>query len=239
MKNTNTIIAEALLKNFTVKNHKDATINGGQVGVDIYGKWDIAIKAAHECFYTYQHDVVDVAIAKSASVDTTRAMNALQELLDLIGEVNGHAITKNSAMLEMVSKHAIKSKEDLVGRAMTIASELKNLRSEYNNLSNGVNPEYVEKLEKDIADKEAELKLEKSKPDSAKKFQTRTSLAVFRYNVERALAEIISKQSTKTWEELEAEAEALRAKRRAATKAKRAAQKAEAEAKAKAETAKA
>ena len=43
MKNTNTIIAEALLKNFTVKNHKDATINGSQVGADIYGKWDIAI----------------------------------------------------------------------------------------------------------------------------------------------------------------------------------------------------
>ena len=229
------IYAEALTLNHTVKAHKNATINGGQIGVDNFAKWDVAVSAAREAFYTYQKECIDRSIDHAVKANTTNAYNALQAILDLIGEVNGRKLIKSEEMLVAVSRHAIKEKEELIGKAALVNSQLKNYRIERDNVHTGMNEDYIASLEENIAAKEAELKLLKTQPDSAKKTKTRQLDSVFRYKLETTLAEFIKAQSAKSWAELEAEEEARRAERKAAAKARRAAKKAAEKAQAKAE----
>ena len=232
----NTIFADALIHNATIKTRRSAMINGGQVGIENYAKWRTVTHNAFELFYKYQTACMHNAIAAGADpADTTRAMNALQEILDLIGEVKGHKIIKSVDMLVIVSKYAMKDKEDLVGEALTVKSQLDNYKKEYKDVHTGMNPKYVEELEKKIEETSAKLTALKCETNSAKTYKTRNNESTFRFNLERTLAQIINKQEAKTWEELEAEEEARKAERKAKAKAYRQAKRqAEAKAKAKA-----
>lgn len=222
----NTIFAQTLITNLTIKNHKSSMLNGEAIGAENFAKWQFAMKCAYEAFYRYQSECFNLAKkGEDATPDATNAFKELQAILNLIGEVNGHAIPKSMQLLNAVSQYAIKTKEVYVGKAGLVKSELDNYKREYRNLANGVNEEYVEKLEKNIAEKEEELRILATAIDSADKSKTRANWATFRYNVETTLAQVISDQQAKSWEELEAEAEAKRAERRAKTKAKKQAKK--------------
>jgi hypothetical protein len=223
---SNTIFTTAIQQNFTTKNHTAARINGAQIGIENYAKWKSAIDSAYEHFYTYQKKCVDTAISKTEAVaPTTAAMDALGVIIDLIGEVNGFKLRKSVDMLNVVSVAAIRWKEERVGEALTVHSQIKNLETQLDEVAAGMSEEYVQSLETQLAEKKARLEVLDAQPESAQKQKTRASKNTYRYNIERELGAIINEQSMKSWEELEAERAAAKAIAKANRKAKKSAKK--------------
>ena len=211
MNNNMTIFAQALTVNSTIKSRKAALINGEHIGVDNFAKWKAATHEAYMTFYNYNQKVLEGAFTEGVDTVkvTTYAMNALQALLDLIGDVNGHRIVKNTDMIKnvlaSVAPYSIKNKTERVGEACKVASELANYKKEYRNLGNGVSAEYVAELEKNIEETKARLATLDTMPGSGATSKIRVNESTFRFELERTLAQIITKQSMKTWEELEEE----------------------------------
>lgn len=223
----NTIIAETLVMNLTIKNHKDAVINGNSVGSENNAKWQFAMKKLWEACYSYQCACFNNA-KTGAPVDNEKAMNAIQEVLDLIGAVNEFKIHRSPEMLAAISGFAIRDTEKLAGEALTVKSQLKNYEKEYENIHAGMNPGYIKALEKNIEEAKATLKALTGTTGSADKGKGKVSYNTFKYKTETNLAQIISEQKAKTWEELEAEEKERKAKKKEAKKAAKAAAKANA-----------
>ena len=87
-------IAIALMDNMTVSNSSKAKLSAELVGVDEFSSWKFAETIAYEALYRYaaaRHNAAHMG--ESASVDskiTSNAMQAVQMMLDCVGEVNGH-----------------------------------------------------------------------------------------------------------------------------------------------------
>ena len=225
-----TIIHATLEVNFTKKSA--SAITGDQLGADIFASWKSAVENCRRAFYKYEEAKhIAAGLGENGTVDkdiTSAAFNALQAVLDLVGEVNGHPIVKNQSLLDELAVKAVSEKEPLAGRALTIKSQLDNAKARLEALSyNGVNPESVANVEAQIAELEEELKIAKKETGSCAPMGTRVAEGTFRKKFEKGLyALAIEKQALKSWEELEAEEEARKAERRAKTKAKRDAAKA-------------
>lgn len=216
-------IAKTLVHNLTVHNNKEATVNGGQIGVDAYASWKSALENAWRDFYKYRRamQIVEINPDKSCKDERIQAFNSLQSILDLVGEVNGHAIHKSPELLDDLSKHAMAAKKSLTGDAMRIQSELKNLKAEFEKPNNGATEEWTKSMEEQISAKEEELKLAKKQAGSASKFDDRAKFQTFARNFETNLAKVINGQVAKSWEELEAEDQARKDAARARRKASR------------------
>lgn len=235
MNNKNmSIIAQALTVNATIKSRKAAMLNGEHIGIEDFAKWKAATHEVYMTFYNYNQKVLEAAFTENVDTVkvTTYAMNALQALLDMIGDVNGHRIVKNPDMIKSVlvsvANYATKDKTERVGEALKVASELANYKKEYRNISNGMSEEYISALEKNIEEHTARLATLDAMPGSAKVSKTRANEATFRFALERTLAQIINCQAMKTWEELEEEEKARKEEKKARKYAKRAAAKANA-----------
>lgn len=233
MKNAMNIFAETLAVGGTIYNKNAARITGDKVGAENYAKWKIAMANAHRAFYIYKN-VIDNTL-RGRVVDkqtaTANAFEALQNILDLIGEINGFKLAKSQELLDEVAKYAVTEKTELIGEAMTIKSKLDNCKSDLKNAGydeetgrgyNGVDPAHIESLLEKKAELEEELALAKKSPDSGRPVDEKKSFTAFCVDFERKIAKLSNDQYMKTWEELEAEAEAKRKERRAKTKAKKA-----------------
>ena len=223
-------IANALMDNMTVSNSSKAKLTAEVVGVEEFASWKFAETVAYEALYRYaaaRHNVAHEG--ESARVDsklTTNAMQAIQMMLDCIGEVNGYAICKNQAMLDVLAGCAIAAKKPLAGEAFKQDSIVKNYRSQLKDVNVGMSEEYV-------ADLTAKYEAAKIKLDELKKLEnscttvyTRVTFNGFRSKIEQAMGAIVAEQNAKTWEELEAEKEERRKARRAKTAEKKKAAKA-------------
>lgn len=221
-------IAQTLANNITVKDKKSARVTGDFVGVDAYASWKNALETAHTAFYKYERAKISLANGTIASIKTERsnAVDALRAITTLIGEVNGVMIDSSVEALDTISKYAIKDIERLAGTALTLDSEIKNLKKQLDEVSTGMNPDYVTSLEEALEAKEEELRLEKKRAGSAVKTTTMTTFSAFVYNAETRLAKIITKQEAQSYEEIVAEREAKKAANRAKAKARRDANKA-------------
>ena len=220
-------IAKTLVHNSTIMNNKEATMNGGQIGIDAYASWKSALENAHRTFYKYECAIITASIdpEKSAKDATSEAFKSLQTILDLVGEVNGHPIHKSAELLGILSKYAMVDKRERIGNAMLIQSQIKNLRTELRNINDGVSQEWIDAKEKELSAKQEELRMADKQSDSASKYNTRTTYGTFAVKVECALAKIIKGQEAKTWEELEAEEQARKDAAKARRKANRQANK--------------
>lgn len=227
---TKNMIQNTLAHNFTIKT--GSAMTGDQLGIETFGQWKSSVAKCHREFYKYECAKHNAASqGDKANVDCTKAFNALQEILDLVGDVNGHKVVKNREMLDVLAVKTHSDREPLAGRAETINSELKIVRKQLDNVATGMNPEYIEGLQAKEAELEEELKQAKKETGSCAPMKARNSESTFRKKFEKELYRaVIKPQAMKTWEELEAEAEARKAERKAAKQAKR-----QAEAKAKAE----
>lgn len=228
-------IREQLVINLTISNSSKSKLN--EDTTNEYSDFLFREKLAYEALYKYAVARVSTSRnGENAVVDSTivtRAMNSIQDILDMIGEVNGHAIVKNQSMLDILANTAIVSKKVLAGDALTKASEVANYRKQLNNVTNGTSEDYINDIEGKLEVAEEELAELKKHADSANVVITRVSLNSFRVAFERELGLIITKQEARTWEDIEAESEKRKAERRAKAKAKRA-EKRQNEAKAKA-----
>lgn len=218
------IFAQTITVGGTIYNKSTARITGDKVGAENYATWKSAMAVAHSKFYDYAKAVDDSAKGRTVDVKQakTEGMDALQEILNIIGEINGHTIVKDEELFGEFIKYAVKEKTELMGRAMTIKSQLDNAKAYLKTLNfNGVNPETLENAAQEVVRLEEELKLAKKEANSGKPYDDKASFNAFCTNFERKLAKIASDQYMKSWEELEAEEEARRAERRAKAKARR------------------
>lgn len=226
----NKTIVNALMDNMTVSNSSKAKLTTEVVGVEEFASWKFAETMAYEALYRYavaRHSAANKG--ENAVVDAkiiSNAMNAIQLMLDCIGEVNGHAVCKNQAMLDVLANCAIAAKKPLAGEALKQDSIVKNFRAQLKEVNDSMSEEYVEKLNADYT--AAKIKLEELKKleDSCTTVYTRVTFNSFRAKVEQAMGSIVSEQEAKTWEELEAEKEERRKARRAKTAEKKKAAKA-------------
>jgi len=217
------IIAQTLTRNISIKDKKSARITGDFVGVDTFGEWKSAMESAHVAFYKYESAKISLANGTITSVKTEKnaAIEAFKTILALVGDVNGTHIDNSIECMDTLSKYAIRDIERLAGSALTLASEIKNLKKQLDEVSTGMNPDYISNLEETLASKEEELRLAKKQTGSAVKSTTMTNFSNFVYNAELRLAKIIAKQEAQSYEEILAEREAKKAAARAKAKARR------------------
>ena len=221
------IIVETLKVNFTKKSKSAMT--GDQLGAENFANWVTAVENCRREFYKYECAKHKAAgMGKDATVDASGAFNALQTVLNIIGEVNGHAIAKNQSMLDVLSVCTLNKTKPLAGEALTIKSQLDNAKKRLEALSyNGVNPEAVEACEAEITRLEEELRIAKRETGSCAPMTSCVKDKVFRTKFEEEFCKtVILKQEAKSWEELEAEEEARRIARNERAKARKAAKKA-------------
>ena len=219
-------IYEAITAGTTVKNSSKARVSSAKVGVDTFAAWRVAENVAFEAFYRYT-DTRRKA-ARGESIDksiTDNAFIALQSLLDLIGEVNGHKIIKNQSMLDAVAGASMVTKKPLAGEAYTQQSIVNNLRAQVNNISNGMDAEYIQRINLDYETAKIRLAELKKLEGSCETVHVRVSNNAFYLNLDTELATIINAQDAKSWEELEAEAAARKAANAAKRKANKLAKK--------------
>lgn len=223
-------IANALMDSRTISNSSKAKLTSEVVGVEEFASWKFAESIAYEALYRYAAARHDAAfMGESASVDsklTTNAMQAIQMMLDCIGEVNGHTVCKNQAMLDELAKCVNTDTKPLIGEALKQDSVVKNYRKQLKNVSTGMDEEYVADLTAKYEMANIKLAELKKQVGSCTTENTRVSFSTFRSKIERKLGDIIAEQKAKTWEELEAEKEERRKARRAKTAEKKKAAKA-------------
>lgn len=228
--NKMSIFAETLAVGGTIYSKTKARITGDKVGAENYARWTSALQKAHRNFYEYKRAVDNSIRGRKVDLKTAtdNAYDALQAILDLIGEVNGFKLEKSAELLDEVSKYAVAEKVALIGEALTIKSRIDCIKAELKTVgydkdtgkyNNGVNPEFVETRVEEWNTLDEELKLAKKSADSGRPYDDLASYNTFVPNFERKIAKLTNDQSMKSYEEIAAEREAKRKERRAKTAA--------------------
>ena len=213
-----------------VDNNRFATrkITAEQIGAENFRNWKELIADLHRVAYSIYADCEnnDLAI-DSKSVNLSPVFESLRTVLAQFGEVNGHKLTANAELATLVIGYAGKRSNVDSPELQFVNSKIRNRTKELAQYENtkGINPEYIANLKTEIEDLKAERTELLEKPDNRIKAPTRTNVDAFRLEVEHRLARVVAEQKAKSWEDLEAEAEAIRQARKAHKKAKKAAKK--------------
>lgn len=225
---TLTPIADALVFNNRFANVR---LNAEQIGAESLKNWKDLMSKLHTAAYNvYVYCENNGLRTEDKQVDRTALCDALRIMLhNGVGEVQGHKLYINDAIITLIVGYAGKrgNKDDDKVKALT--EEISKLTKAINAVDGmaGVNPEYVAELKaKKTAKMEEKSELLKE-VDMRIKQPTMTTFATFCLDVEHAIARAISGQLAKSPEELAAEAEARRQARREKEKARKAAKKAE------------
>ena len=221
-------IYEVISKGLTVKNNRAARVNAKAVGIDNYANWKVAVDHAFEAFYRYADARRKISMdGEDARVDadlTSAAFKALRNVLALIGEVNGHKLIANDAMLNTLAGITMVNRKDLIGEAFTQASVVANLKDQVKDFRAGMNPEYVEKVNHDLEVAKIRLAELCKLENSAETKTIRVKAGAFYIALETELALIVNKQDAMSWEDLDARDAKIKeerdAKRRANKNAK-------------------
>lgn len=226
MSNNNTsTIALALVQGTTIKNKTAARVTGDKVGLPTYTAWVNAVNSARLAFYRYQHIKDGNAIREAhgkESVDIEpakqKAMEALQSILDVVGEVHGYKLRKSDAMLDLLAEKSKKDTDELAGEAMTVGSQVKNYKTQ---LKNGGNEEFIADIQNKLSEAEVRLSELKKLPGSAKPADGACSEKAFIKGIERKMGEIIAEQYAKTPEQVQKEEDDRKAQKKAKKQAQR------------------
>lgn len=230
MTNNNTInlsISAATLQDILTDNNRYANVllSAKQVGAEDAKAWSNLVHnlhmAAYGVYVTCENSGLTV---NSTSVDKTAVYNAIRAILAVVGEVKGHKLCANEELATLIIGYSGKRGNADSPALQYCLSKLGNRKRELAKAKdiNGLEPKYIKSLEDQIAQLEEEKRALLSEADNRIKKPTRTTSNAFRLDVEHRLARVIAEQQAKTWEELEAEAEAKRKERRAKTAAKKA-----------------
>lgn len=222
-------IYEAITAGTTIKNNASARISAKCVGIDLYAVWKVAEDFAFESFYKYADARRKTArMGENAKVDkevSDNAFKALRSLLTIIGDVNGHKLVPNDAMLDELASVSMREVKELKGEALTQKSVVDNLKTQVEDIHAGMNPEYVEKITTDLEVAKVRLAELCKLPDSCKTSTERVKINAFRSALETKLALIVNEQDAMSWEELDARDAKIKAERDAKRKANKNAKK--------------
>lgn len=226
MKNTMNI-ATALQDCLSYNNRfATAKLTAEQIGAENLKTWTTLIKGLHMAAYSVYAlcENSDLSV-ESKSVDKSQLYDRIRGILVELGEVNGRVLKANEELATLIVGYAGKRGNQDSPELQLCLSKIRNnkkLQEEYAKL-NGVNPETLTKLEEELKELEEEKNTLLENPDNRIKVPTRNTESTFRLEVEHRLARVIADQQAKSWEDLQAEAEAKKKARKAAKKAKKSA----------------
>lgn len=205
MEKTMSIYAEALVSN---REFKNARINGESVGVTASRVWIASVKSMLIPAYTvykYRYDHMGDA-EKAAAVDQSALYDALHNVLNFVGEVNGAKLNAYN-MAESIISCAVRFRVIDTSDAMAHAHCERNIARK--RLNNDDTPENQAKYDK-WADECARLE---NLPGNCKRIVEIQSESTFVRNVELMFGDAILKQSLRSVEDIQAEKAALKAAR--------------------------
>ena len=214
-----------------VYNNRFATakISADQVGAESLNEWKGLVNKLRQAAYdVYAYCENNDLATDSTAVDKTAVYNALRAILAELGEVNGHKLLANEELATLVIGYSGKrANKDSVamGLVKSKIANTKKLLGDYKD-TNGVSPEAIANLEKELEELEAEKAELLAKPDNRIKEPTRVPEATFRLDVEHKLARVIADQKAMTWDELEERDRKIKEDRKNKNKQRKAAKKA-------------
>ena len=213
-----TIFAEALVDN---REYKNARINGAAVGVSNARKWIAAVKALRIPAYAIRvhryNNMGEVEIV--AKCDESPLYNALGDILEMVGPVNGAKLNAHNVAEEIISAA-------LRFRVIDITPEMAHARCEKREAKKAMDENECDETIAAYNAAADEVKRLEEEPGNCKRIAEIVAESAFVKAVEILLGDAIKRQAIKNPEEVAAEEEAKRRARREATKAKRAAKKA-------------
>lgn len=225
--NNNITISGTTLQDCLVLNNRFANvrITADQIGAEGLKEWSTLLDSLHKAAYSvYALCESNNMTADSDSVDKSEVYSVLHTILSVIGDVKGHKFRANEELATLIISYSGKRANSDSPELQLCLSRLRNRQRELTEAQkyNGVNPDFIKMVKEEIERLNEEKSALLAQPDSRIKVPTRTTENAFRLEVEHRLARAISDQRAKSWEQLEAEAEALRLERRGKTAAKKA-----------------
>lgn len=220
------------IANCLVYNNRFATakLNAEQLSPEALKEWTDAIASMHKHAYSIAVKCENEQVKlENPTIDKGALYDSIRAVLSLVGEVNGHRLYANDAIATLVVGYANRRVNADSPELQFVKSRIANnkrLLAIYEKTA-GVNPEAIESLRNEIDTLVNQRDALLSEADNRHKVVTRTSVNAFRLDAEHLFARIITEQAAKTWDELEAEAEARRAERNARAKARKQAKKAQ------------
>ena len=205
MEKTMSIYAEALVSN---REFKSARINGESVGVTASRVWIASVKSMlipAYAVYKYRYDHMGDA-EKAATVDQSALYDALHNVLNFVGEVNGAKLNAYN-MAESIISCAVRFRVIDTSDAMAHAHCERNIARK--RLNNDDTPENQAAYDK-WADECARLE---NLPGNCKRIVEIQSESAFVRNVELMFGDAILKQSLRSVEDIQAEKAALKSAR--------------------------
>jgi hypothetical protein len=184
---------------------------------------------AFEAFYKYADERRKVARnGENATINadiTSNAFAALRTLLALIGDVNGHKVSANDAMLNTLAGCSMVKFNPLAGEALTQESVVKNLKAQVDGIRNGTEEEYITRITNEYEVAKVRFAELKKLAGSCTTEHKRVSVNKFFCDIDAELATIINAQDAMSSQELEAIDKAKTAERDAKRKANKLAKK--------------
>ena len=197
-----------------------------------YAVFSVSIKNALDALYAlgagmHNNKVNRTNGAEDKVVDLgdvrTTAGNAVQKILDSIGNVQGHKLIKNAELINDLAKKTVDTRGALVGDALTAKSDADYYRDR---IKEGGNAEYLAEMQEKLDIAKATSTLLQGKPGSRDGKPTRINDTTAFKSIERELMDIVAKQYAKTPEQVAAERAKAEADRKAKRKTAKAAKKA-------------
>ena len=202
-----------------------AKLNAEQLSPDTLKEWTDSITSMHKAAYSVAVKCENEQVKlENPTIDKGELYAAIRTTLAIIGEVNGHKLYANDAIATLIVGYANRRANEDSPALQLVKSKISNnkrLLAVYEK-TNGVNPDSIQSIKDEIDTLTNERDALIAEADNRHKVVTRTSAAAFRLDVEHLFARIITEQAAKTWEQLEAEAEARKAERNARAKARKA-----------------
>lgn len=223
-------IATTTLQDCLTQNNRFANVklNSDQLGDQNLKAWNALINDLHCAAYSvYAFCENNGLTVESDSVNKSDVYNAIRAILAEIGDVKEHKLYANEELATLIIGYAGKRANSDSPELQLCLSKIRNRQKElgeYEN-TNGVRPETILAMRKEIAKLTEEKQALLDSPDNRIKVPTRTTASAFRLEVEHRLARAINEQKAKSWEELDAEDAKRKQQRKDAAKARKQAKK--------------
>lgn len=218
MSNTKSIFAEALSDN---RNYKNMRVNGDAVGPANARKWIAAVKALRLPAYAirvYRYNHMGDS-ETAAPCDQSALYDALREVLEMVGVVNGAKLDAKNCAEEVIAKA-------MRFRTIDTSDEMAHAHLERTKAHKALNENETEETQANYDYWVDECKRLENLPGNCTRIPDIQAEATFVKDVETLLGDAIRKQTAKSAEEVAAEEAAKKEARKARHKAQRAAAKA-------------
>lgn len=201
-------------------------ITADYIGVDGVVQWSNLTAMLNKTAWEYMRFVENTAFVASGETSVKKYSDdvhfVVSAIINAIGPVNGYHVRENNVIFLKAISVFEKSKEVFHGEALTVKSQIANVRNDKKNVKAGMSPDYVASLDAQEEELSKRLKELRKVPGMVTSEPVRVSDDTFRKAFERELARVVAGQHRKSADELKAEDDARKAEKKAQRKANKA-----------------